>query len=211
MKKIGYWFIAYGLVLLGISFLWDILYMGEEKMVQTSAKAMEIELPLIVSETAIDISLEPVKTQKPPKKEVKEKRKKATVEERVQKNRDEKKILERIVEAEAGGQDLKGRILVANVILNRMKKEKYPNTVKGVVFASADGVYQFSPVKDGRFFSVKISEKTKRAVQKALEGTDYSKGALYFMNRKTANPKNIRWFDSKLTRLFKHGGHEFFR
>ena len=43
-------------------------------------------------------------------------------------------ILCRIVEAEAGGEDINGRILVANVILNRMESPIFPGTVEGVVF-----------------------------------------------------------------------------
>lgn len=116
-------------------------------------------------------------------------------------------ILERIVEAEAGDQNLKGRILVANVILNRVKSKQFPNTVKGVVFAHR----QFSPISNGSYYRVKVSALTKKAVKKALKGTDYSKGALYFMCRSAADPDNVSWFDRDLKRLFSYGCHEFFR
>lgn len=116
-------------------------------------------------------------------------------------------ILERIVEAEAGDQNLKGRILVANVILNRVKSKQFPNTVKGVVFAHR----QFSPISNGSYYRVKVSPLTKKAVKKALKGTDYSKGALYFMCRSAADPDNVSWFDRDLKRLFSYGCHEFFR
>lgn len=118
-----------------------------------------------------------------------------------------RRILERIVEAEAGDQNLKGRLLVANVILNRVKSKKFPNTVKGVVFAHG----QFSPVSNGRYYSVHVSRTTKKAVAKALQGKDDSRGALYFMCRSAANPKNAAWFDRDLKRLFAYGCHEFFR
>ena len=45
-----------------------------------------------------------------------------------------RRILERIVEAESGDQTIKGRQMVANVILNRMKSEKFPNSVREIVF-----------------------------------------------------------------------------
>lgn len=118
-----------------------------------------------------------------------------------------RRILERIVEAEAGDQDLRGRILVANVVMNRVKSEEFPDSVRGVVFAHR----QFSPVSNGRYYSVDVSEESKRAVQKALQGEDYSRGALYFMCRSASSPSNVAWFDRDLTRLFAHGGHEFFR
>jgi N-acetylmuramoyl-L-alanine amidase len=121
------------------------------------------------------------------------------------------KMLERITQAEASGEDMKGKILIVNVILNRVASDEFPDTIKKVIFQNDDGDYQFSPVKSGKYWKVKISEETKKAVQKALAGEDYSKGALYFMARKHAKSKNAKWFDENLTRLFVHGGHEFFK
>lgn len=119
-------------------------------------------------------------------------------------------VLLKIVEAEAGSEDLNGRILVANVVLNRVKSELFPDCVTDVVYQHSNGVYQFSPVKNGTIDTVSISEETKQAVELALDGTDLSKGALYFAARNAANEKNMRWFDTHLVRLFVHGGHEFF-
>ena len=119
-------------------------------------------------------------------------------------------VLLKIVEAEAGSEDLNGRILVANVVLNRVKSELFPDCVTDVVYQHCNGVYQFSPVKNGTIDTVSISEETKQAVELALDGTDLSKGALYFAARNAANEKNMRWFDTHLVRLFAHGGHEFF-
>ncbi len=119
-------------------------------------------------------------------------------------------ILCRIVEAEAGGEDLNGRILVANVILNRVRDSAFPNTVEGVVFQKSNGSFQFSPIRDGRYQRVKVSDETIEAVERALLGEDYSEGALYFVSRKGAAPEKMQWFDNHLTRLFQYGGHEFF-
>lgn len=116
----------------------------------------------------------------------------------------------RIVEAEAGGEDEIGKILVANVVLNRVDCESFPDSVTEVVFQKSNGVSQFSPVSNGRFYSVKVSAATIEAVNKALAGEDYSQGALYFAARKYADSKNMQWFDESLTFLFEHGGHEFF-
>ena len=120
---------------------------------------------------------------------------------------DSRKILLRIVEAEAGDQNIRGRRLVANVILNRVKSKEFPNTVKKVVFAPR----QFSPIKNGSYYRVKVSKKTKRAVDQALQGIDDSKGALYFMWRAGADEGNASWFDRALKKLFTYGCHEFFR
>lgn len=119
-------------------------------------------------------------------------------------------ILQRIVEAEATGEDLKGKILVANVILNRVEDDDFPDTIEDVVFQKDGSTYQFSPIKDNRYWSVKISDDTIKAIEKVMEGEDYSKGALYFSARSRANKNNMRWFDNNLEYLFRYGGHEFF-
>lgn len=123
---------------------------------------------------------------------------------------DDRRILERIVEAEAGGEDFTGKVLVANVVLNRVKHKAFPSSVAGVVFAHRGSRYQFSPLSDGRYYSVHVSDSTKKAVQSALNGNDPSRGALYFMERSCADRSNASWFDRALTRLFRHGCHEFF-
>ncbi len=120
---------------------------------------------------------------------------------------DDYNVLLRIVQAEAGGCDIKGRILVANVVLNRVESDEFPDTITGVVYERS----QFSPVIDGSINSCRVTEETVEAVDRALAGEDYSQGALYFMNRRTAAAKNVRWFDNHLEWLFQHGSHEFFK
>ena len=120
-------------------------------------------------------------------------------------------ILERIVEAEAGGEDQKGRILVANVVLNRVMHREFPDTVSGVVFAHSGRRYQFSPVSNGSYYRVHVSKGTKKAVQAALDGEDPSGGALYFMERALAESGNVTWFDRCLTKIQEHGCHEFYK
>ncbi len=116
----------------------------------------------------------------------------------------------RIVEAEASGEDEKGKILVANVVMNRVENDDFPDSITEVIFQRENGVTQFSPVANGRFWKVTVSEETIEAVNKALSGEDYSQGALYFAARKYADSDNMRWFDENLEFLFEHGGHEFF-
>lgn len=116
----------------------------------------------------------------------------------------------RIVEAEAGGEDMDGKLLVANVVLNRVNNEKFPDTVTEVIMQKGQGVAQFSPTVDGRFQNVTISEETYEAVERALYGEDISKGALYFCARENADSGKLKWFDQNLTKLFSYGNHEFF-
>lgn len=116
----------------------------------------------------------------------------------------------RIVEAEAGSEDIKGRVLVANVIMNRVKSEDFPNTVTEVVWDNSDGVPQFSPTYDGRINEVAVSDETREAVKQALKGNDYSEGALFFIQKSAAEEHNVKWFEKDLKRLFKYGVHEFY-
>lgn len=123
-------------------------------------------------------------------------------------SKEDRFILYRIVEAEAGGGNIQAKKNVANVIFNRLKSKKFPNTVKGVVFAK----HQFSPISDGRFFKVKIKDSTKEAVINAYEEGDTTGGALYFANMNgVPNPKIRSWFRS-MTHLFTDSiNHSFYK
>lgn len=120
-------------------------------------------------------------------------------------------LLWRIVEAEAGNQDEEGKLLVANVVLNRVGSEAFPDTVREVILQKENGVTQFSPVSNGTIWTVKVSKETEEAVGRALQGENISDGALYFVARKYADTGRMAWFDNHLTFLFEHGGHEFFK
>ena len=116
-------------------------------------------------------------------------------------------VMLKIVQAEAGTCDSTGKILVANVIMNRVRSGKFPNNITDVVYQKS----QFSPVIDGSINRVKVTQDTIECVNRALDGEDYSQGALYFMNRRASQAGNISWFDGSLTFLFQHGSHEFFK
>lgn len=116
----------------------------------------------------------------------------------------------KIVEAEAGSEDETGKLLVANVVLNRVNSDAFPDTVEEVVYQRQGGRAQFSPVGNGSIKGIVASEETVAAVERALSGEDVSEGALYFASRRAADPENMQWFDRCLTRLFAYGGHEFF-
>ena len=55
----------------------------------------------------------------------------------------EYQVLLKIVEAEAGCEDTEGRMLVANVVMNRVRNGYFPNTVTEVVYQRQDGTAQF--------------------------------------------------------------------
>lgn len=118
----------------------------------------------------------------------------------------EYEVLLKIVEAEAGCEDEAGRMLVANVILNRVNSDQFPDTVSDVVYQKVHGNAQFSPVANGTINSVKISDATVAAVDRVLAGEDESQGAFFFR----AVYCKSKWFDRKLTRVVEHGNHIFY-
>lgn len=112
----------------------------------------------------------------------------------------------KIVEAEAGNQDDVGKILVANVIFNRVRNSEFPNTVTEVIYQHGNGIYQFEPVLNGRIYEVTVADSTVSCVDRAIAGEDYSQGALYF----TMKTSDASWFNTSLRLLFVHGDHYFY-
>lgn len=121
----------------------------------------------------------------------------------------EYEILLRIVEAEATGCDVLARMLVANVVINRMNSSSFPNTVEAVVFQKDGKWSQFSPLDDGRYYSVTITSDTIEAVNRVLAGEDYSEGALYFASTTVVDGKGC-WASRHFRELFRYSGHVFF-
>lgn len=123
---------------------------------------------------------------------------------------EELEMMYRIVEAEATGEKIVGKILVANVVLNRVINKSFPDSIEGVIFQHSGNSYQFSPIPDGRYYTVPVTDSTKEAVERALNGEDYSKGALFFFERAKTSDEKAAWFDTLDFKL-SYGCHEFFR
>ena len=111
---------------------------------------------------------------------------------------DEVLWLSRIIYAESGGEPLKGKIAVGNVILNRVRSAAYPNTIYGVIFDKRYGI-QFSPVANGTIYNTPNAESVA-AAKICLEGYSVSDKIIYFVNPKKAPnswvSKNRPYFDT---------------
>ncbi|EDS78686.1 cell wall hydrolase [Clostridium massiliodielmoense] len=105
---------------------------------------------------------------------------------------DDLDVLSRLVHAEAGGESYKTRVCVASVVINRVKSNQFPNSIKGVVYEVSDGHYQFTPVLNG-MINKPATEEDKKAALEALNGNDPTKGALYFFDNTVTN----KWLLSK--------------
>ena len=114
--------------------------------------------------------------------------------------------LSHIINAEAGNQPMDGQIAVGNVVLNRVADERFPNSVKEVVFDRRGGVAQFSPTADGRL-SLTPDEDAALAAKLAFEGYDPVGESPYFINPSACNAS---WFNSRLTYTATIGDHVFY-
>ena len=88
----------------------------------------------------------------------------------------EEELFERVVEAEAGNQDLKGKRLVAAVIYNRVASEEFPDTIRDVLTERK----QFSTVLNGSINKVTVSDETKQAI--LLEEYDRTDPDILYFN-----------------------------
>lgn len=122
---------------------------------------------------------------------------------------EEQKMMEYIIQQEVRGATLKHKRIIAQVIVNRVKSEKFPDTITEVILAKN----QFSSVSNYYNHTYEPDEDTKQAVKEVLnnECEDLSNGALFFYSPKWANKKSANYFENNLTFLFELEGHRFFK
>ncbi len=123
---------------------------------------------------------------------------------------DEYDILVRIVEAEATGGNHEQKMNVASCVLARVEAPQWPNDIYHVIFQK----HQFTPVWDGRYYTVKITESTKKAVDEVIKfGKTHS--CLWFCSDTSYNKKNEKGEYCSYHRLnhtwvFFDGEHHYF-
>ena len=113
-------------------------------------------------------------------------------------------ILLRIVEAEATGGTIEQKQNVASCVLARYWSKGWPDTIEGVVFQK----HQFSPIDDGRYWKVTVTDSTREAVWLTLkEGCTHD--CFYFCTH-YCNSYKTGWF-STLDEQFYDGMHGYFK
>lgn len=120
------------------------------------------------------------------------------------------KLLACLVHSEAGTQSYEGKLAVANVVLNRMKSSRYPDTIAAVIYQ--DG--QFSVAKSGSLekqlnnydnYSSKSQLMSVKAAREALEGANNIGSRMYFHTYKAAAKKGYTSYENSV----KLGDHVF--
>ena len=118
---------------------------------------------------------------------------------------DELYWLSRIISAEAIGEPMEGKIMVGNVILNRVRSNDFPNTIHGVIFDTTHGV-QFTPTANGTVYN-NPSEESMIAAKLCLDSYSLSQTAMYFLNPAAAT--NF-WVPNNRPYLTTIGCHDFY-
>lgn len=113
--------------------------------------------------------------------------------------------LARIVHAESVGEPFDGQLAVANVVLNRVASNEYPNTIYGVIFDRKYGV-QFQPVANGTVYNTP-SKLSVMASKRALMGENNIGNCLYFLNESIATSS---WITENREYYAKIHNHSFY-
>lgn len=105
-------------------------------------------------------------------------------------------LFQRVVFAEAGNQGFYGKQLVADVILNRLASEQFPNTLEGVLLQEN----QFSCVSTGAIYCYDLDEESKQAIITELMLERQNEDIIFFRTEK---------FSDYGTPAFQYGDHFF--
>ena len=109
--------------------------------------------------------------------------------------------LSRIVNVETGGSSFANKLAVANVVLNRVKSERFPKSIYDVIFDTKWTV-QFPPAFRDGFRDISPSHNSRIAAKMALEGINNIKNCIFF--------NNVPFTSSDITFYKKLGGNYFY-
>lgn len=111
-----------------------------------------------------------------------------------------------VLQGEVGNCSDESKIAVANVIINRVKSSRFPNTVKGVLTAAN----QFTAINGYYNKTTTPSKNTIACAEKALNGEDTTNGATYYYAPKYCGGSTAAWFES-LNFCMEIDGQRYFK
>lgn len=114
---------------------------------------------------------------------------------------EEAQMLMRIAMAEAEEDGVEGQAMVMAVVLNRVKDNRFPNTIKDVILQDK----QFSPISDGRYYTVNPNVDSHLALAEIESGNYADVEALYFENA------NSSWQADNCEYIGTVGHHRFYK
>lgn len=101
-------------------------------------------------------------------------------------------LLARLIEAEAGGESYQAKVGVGGAVINRVQSSDWPSTITDVIYQKFGEYYQYTPVKNG-MINKPASADSLKAAKAALNGSDPSKGAIFYYDNSSTN----EWIRSK--------------
>lgn len=118
-------------------------------------------------------------------------------------------IIQKLVEAEATGQDFDSKVNVCNVFLNRLNSEEFSNDA----YENLVQKNQFSSYSDGRYKKAIPTQSTIDAVEYAFMFPDTTSDSLFFCNEDDVkNLETLKWFRGKLEFVMKDSsGHSYYK
>jgi N-acetylmuramoyl-L-alanine amidase len=119
-------------------------------------------------------------------------------------NKEEYNLFAKIVEAEAGTEGFWGKFLVANVIVNRIYNENFPNNLYDVITQEL----QFESYSSEYYLKVEVDNETQEAVKLALKFS-YT-DALYFVSNYYPIGEQATSFFSSLDPALTYKNHDFY-
>lgn len=106
-------------------------------------------------------------------------------------------LLFHVVQAEVGDEySFEQKCNVSSVIFNRLNNERFPDTLSEILVYN-----QFSPIADGRYKEVEVTEDTILACEYAFMLEDTTNGCLFFDSNNALNYQFV----------FNDGAHNFYK
>lgn len=96
-------------------------------------------------------------------------------------NDEDLELLSKIVQVESSDSSMEMKLAIANVVLNRVKSDRFPNTIADVIY-QIDVYVQFPPAHKESFKTVKPSLYSIIAAKNTLEGLNNIEECLFFNN-----------------------------
>lgn len=112
------------------------------------------------------------------------------------------------VMGEVGYCSIQSQQIVTSLIINRVKSDKFPNTIKEVLTAKE----QFTSINNYYTKKIPITNELKQTVLDVLNGNmDYANGSIYYYAPRYTNKKLSKWFENNLSFVFEFEGQRFFK
>ena len=114
-------------------------------------------------------------------------------------------LAERLLAAEARGEDYKGQLAVASVLANRVESKQFPNDIRSVIYQKG----QYSPVSNGQINKVKPNSTQKKVISEVFDKgiRNVPRDVVYFCYPEISSSK---WMINNKKQYGRHGVHAFF-